>query len=257
VAEKHWRSSVLVLAGSSGALEQERARILTEAGVCAVPLRWFGWPGQQPGPFEVPLELFVNALDRLQPQCDRLALLGSSFGAEAALLVAAHDERVAAVIGFAPSPVVWPGYDDRTEPPRETSHWTLGGRPLPYVPLDPSWRPDRDPPASRTLYASSLASAPDDAWIPVERIRGDVVLAGGGNDQVWPGADFARLIAARRSEHGLATTVVIHPEAGHRVMLPGEQPVERGQTMARGGSDRADPELGAAVWPAVLAALRV
>ncbi|MEP6650409.1 MAG: acyl-CoA thioester hydrolase/BAAT C-terminal domain-containing protein, partial [Lapillicoccus sp.] len=248
-------TGVLVLSGSSGALESERAAVLAGTGAVALALRWFGGPGQQPGPFEVPLELFFAALDRLARECDRLAVLGSSFGAEAALLVATHDQRVDAVVGFAPSPVVWAGYDERSDPPRETSHWTLGGRPLPFVPVDPDWRPDREPPAYRSQYASSLGSARDDAWIPVERIRGEVVLAGGGDDQVWPGADFARLVAERRARQGLHTTVVTQPEAGHRVVLPGEQPFVRGQVMARGGSAEADASFGAAVWPAVLAAL--
>lgn len=30
-----------------------------------------------PGPHDVPLELFVDALDRLAPECDRLALAGT------------------------------------------------------------------------------------------------------------------------------------------------------------------------------------
>lgn len=248
-------TGVLVLSGSSGVPEEERARVLTEAGASAIALPWFGAEGLQPGPFDVPLELFVEALDRLAVTCDRLAILGTSFGAEAALLVAVHDPRVDAVVGIAPSPVVWAGIDTRSDPPRETSHWTLGGHPVPFVPFDPDWRPDTEPPAYRSLYASSLALATPEAWIPVERIHGEVVLVGGEDDQVWPGADFARLVASRRAEYGRPTTVVTHPRAGHRVLLPGERPVRRGQAMARGGSDEADAELGAAVWPALVAAI--
>jgi hypothetical protein len=42
--------------------------------------------------------------------------------------------------------------------------------------------------------------------------------------------------------------VVTLPEAGHRVVLPGEQPKIAGQRMARGGSEPADRELGARAW---------
>jgi dienelactone hydrolase len=242
---------VLVLAGSSGAVDDERARLLAAHGATALALQWFGGPGQQPAPFEVPLEIFVEGLDRLAQECERLALLGTSFGAEAALLVAALDARVRAVVAIAPSPVVWAGADGA----RQTSHWTHRGRPLDFVPFDESWVPDTDPPAYRSLYERSLAADPavaERAAIPVERIEGEVLVIGGEDDQVWPGADFARAVAARRTTHGLDTRVVTHPRAGHRVRLPGEPPVTRGQAMARGGSPEADVELGAAAWPQVV-----
>ncbi len=85
-ADRNGGTGVLVLSGSSGAVEDDRARLLAAHGATALALRWFGWPGQQPAPFEVPLETFVEALDRLAGECARLAVLGTSFGAEAALL---------------------------------------------------------------------------------------------------------------------------------------------------------------------------
>lgn len=249
-------TGVLVLAGSSGAVDDDRARLLAAHGATAVALRWFGGPGQQPAPFEVPLELFVEALDRLAVECDRLALLGTSFGAEAALLVASVDVRVRAVVAVAPSPVVWAGVDGT----RLTSHWTHHGKPLDFVPLDESWAPDTDPPSYRSLYERSHAADPTvtaRATIPVERIEGEVLVVGGEDDQVWPGADFARAVADRRTAHGRDTRVVTHPRAGHRVTFPGEAPVARGQAMVRGGSPEADAELGAAAWPHVVEVLHL
>lgn len=101
------------------------------------------------------------------------------------------------------------------------------------------WTPQGDPPAYRELYARSLAACPagqiEAAAISAERITGEVVLVGGEDDQVWPGADFARTIAARRAVHGLDSTVVTHPRAGHRVVLPGEEPAVGGPRLARAG----------------------
>ena len=255
-------TGVLVLAGSSGRVEVDRARVLARAGALALAIRWFGGVGQQPGPFEVPLETFTSALDRLAAECDRVAVLGSSFGAEAALLTAVHDARVDAVVGIAPTPVVWAGIT--TEPdgvtPRQTSHWTLGGAVVPFMPFVEDWEPPGDPPAYRGLYERSLQRQPDAAAraaIPVERIRGDVVAIGGDDDQVWPGADFARAIAARRRDHALETTVVTHPHAGHRAVLPGESAALGGQRMARGGTPDADAALGAATWPHLVRALHL
>jgi dienelactone hydrolase len=249
-------AGVLVLAGSSGAVEDDRARLLAAHGATALALRWFGGPEQQPGPFEVPLETFVEALDLLAGECDRLAVLGASFGAEAALLVAARDARVRAVVAVAPSPVVWAGVDEG----RQTSHWTHHGRPLDFVPFDESWTPHTDPPAYRSLYARSLAADPaaaERAAIPVEQIDGEVLVVGGEDDQVWPGADFARAVADRRTAHGRGTRVLTHARAGHRVTFPGETAGARGRAMARGGTPEADAELGAAAWPHVVEVLHL
>jgi dienelactone hydrolase len=249
-------TGVLVLSGSSGRIERARAQLLAKAGAHALAIRWFGGVGQPATPCEVPLELFSAALVRLAPQCDRLAVLGTSFGAEAALLTAVHDPRVDAVVGIAPSPVAWAGFAGE----RMSSHWTLRDRPIPFVPFVENWEPTTDPPALRSLYAVSLAADPERAAaaaIPVERIRGDVVLVGGEDDQVWPGADFARTVADRRRRHGLPTTVVTHHAAGHRVILPEEQVAEGGMRIARGGTTEADRALGALAWPHLVRALRL
>lgn len=254
--ERPCGTGVLVLHGSSGRLERDRADLFAAAGAHALAIRWFGGIGQEQAPCDVPLERFFAALDRLAPVCDRLAVLGLSFGAEAALLTAAHDERVEATVALAPSPVAWAGFDGD----RMSSHWTLAGDPVPFVPFVDDWEPDGEPPAFRGLYAASLAADPRrsaEAAIPVERIRGDVVLVGGEDDQVWPGADFARLVAQRRQEHGLATTVVTHTEAGHRVVLPGEEPATGGMSLARGGTPEADRELGLLAWPHLVRAMHL
>lgn len=128
------------------------------------------------------------------------------------------------------------------------------------LPLDEGWTTSAEPPAFRPWYAQSLETFADQAEaaaIPVERIAAQVVLVAGGDDQVWPSGPWARAIEERREKHGLDTTVVTHPEAGHRVVLPGEPVVERGQTMQRGGSDSANSKLGAAAWPHVQDALRL
>ncbi|SDC73236.1 acyl-CoA thioester hydrolase/BAAT C-terminal domain-containing protein [Nocardioides lianchengensis] len=248
-------TAVLLLAGSSGRVDEGRARVLAAAGATVWAIRWFGGPGQQPAPYDVPLELFAEALDRLRSEADRLAVVGTSFGAEAALLTASYDGPVDACVAFAPTSVVWTGYDGE----RATSHWTRAGLPLPCVPFVADWAPAEDPPAFRDHYARSLDAAPatvrEAATIPVERIGGDLVLVAGGDDQVWPSSDHARAIAVRRAAHGLATTVVEHPVAGHRTVLPGEAVVRGGMSMRRGGTPMADQALGAAAWPHLVAAL--
>ena len=243
---------MLTLAGSSGRIDTERARLLARHGALAMSLRWFGGEGQQPAPWHVPLETFFDALDRLAPECDRLVVMGTSFGAEAALLTATHHSGVDAAIGFSPSSVVW-GHTNRK------SHWTLGGVELPFVPLDEDWEPADDPPAVVGWYRRSLESAKrchSSAVIAVESIP-EVMLVAGGDDQVWPSTYFATAIAERRSEYGLSTTVISSPGAGHRTVLPDEAAVTGGIPMARGGSIEADKELGDKTWPLLAACLRL
>src|SRR5205085_2465362 len=208
-------------------------RVLADRGATALTIRWFGGEGQQPGPWEVPLETFTSALDELEGECARLAVLGTSFGAEAALLVGTVDPRVTAVVACAPTSVVWAGVDGTG---RQTSHWTWEGEPLPFVPFVEDWAPESDPPAYRGLYEASLEHAPEDAEIPVERIIGAVVLLAGDDDQVWPAAAFAHRIEERRREHGLLAHVVVGPG----VVVPevpeprgrGEHPGDAGETSA-------------------------
>lgn len=236
-------TAVLLLAGSSGRVERERAELLAAQGARVRAIRWFGGTGQRPAPHEVPIELFLTHLDELREESDRLAIFGTSFGAEAAL-VTAGATRLDATIAVAPSSVVWSGYADEGW----SSHWTLRGVPLPAVGFDPSWSASTRPPEYVGLYTASLERDPavtTAAAIRVEDIAGDLLLIAGGDDRVWPSTRFAADIAQRRADHGLPTSVVTHPSAGHRLLLPGESAPASGVRMSRGGSAAADAELGA------------
>jgi dienelactone hydrolase len=240
-------TGVLLLAGSSGRIEIERAELLAGHGARVRATRWFGGEGQRPAPHEVPIELFAEQIDALREECGRVVVFGTSFGAEAALLTASLCP-VDAVIAVAPTSVVWAGAHDGDW----SSHWTHSGEPVPFTPFDPDWTPDADPPAFRGLYASSLARFAERASaarIAVERIEGEVLLIVGGDDQVWPSEAFAREIVAARAAAGRRTTVVGHPDAGHRLLLPGEEAASGGVRMARGGSVAADAALGRRAWP--------
>ncbi|MBB2986515.1 acyl-CoA thioester hydrolase/BAAT C-terminal domain-containing protein [Terracoccus luteus] len=257
-------TGVLVLGGSSGRVERDRVRVLAQAGVTALGLRWFGGPGLPPAIDEYPLERLSWGIDRLADRCDRIAVIGSSKGAEALLLYSPDDPRVDAVVAFAPTHVAWADLGRRPdEAPRDDrSSWSRGGRPLPFVPYDHEAPTPGDPPAFAPMYAASLAGLADRdpdrleaARLPVERFFGAMLLAAGGDDAVWPSLGSAREIERRRTASGLPTTVVTHPGAGHRVVLPGETPPTGGQPMARGGTEVDDRALGALVHPHLMRVL--
>jgi pimeloyl-ACP methyl ester carboxylesterase len=235
-------TGVLLLHGSSGTPDLDRARILEAEGYDVLAPAW-------PVRAEVALEAFP--LDELEDRNDRIVVMGSSWGAEAALLLGALDGRVAAVVAFAPSAYVWGRVE---EDGSQRSAWTWQGVPVPFVPYAADWLPDEDPPSYTPMYRQSLQTAADvdAARIPVEQIK-DVLLIAGGDDKVWPSVDFAEEIVRRRD--ALPTRLLVGSEAGHRVVLPGEKPKTAGQRMARGGSEAADRELGERAWPEILAVL--
>jgi uncharacterized protein len=240
-------TAVLVLAGSSGRIDSARAELLARQGAIAESIRWFGGPGQNEGPWDIPIELFLDRVSDLSRTADRVVVLGTSFGSEAALLVGAHSPQVSTVAAFAPSDVVWAGFRPDGS---ETSHWTIGGNALPYVNFVNDWKPDTDPPAFLGLYAESRRRSPEAASaaaIPVERIP-QLLLIAGSDDQVWPSLAMAEAIRRRRDIHGLSTTLISDLDAGHRIVLPGEAPAPGGIRMRRGGTDGADRRLGSAAW---------
>lgn len=256
-------TGVLVLAGSSGRVDVERARLFAQHGAHALALRWFGGVGQPPGICEIPLETFTAAIDWLVEQgSQHVGIVGLSKGAEAALLVAVHDARVDAVVAISPSSVTWanvgPGLDGVVYPYR--SSWSWGGRPLPFVPYDETWAPPagQQPVSFRPLYEVSLHAHPEAvaaAAIAIEQARGDVLLVAGGNDALWPSAAFADALAARCRAAGRPVELVTHPGAGHRPIFPDESPPVPSTHVAHGGSLAADAALGRVAWPRVLAYL--
>lgn len=253
------RGALLVLGGSSGRVQTDRCEVLADHGFVAASVRWFGDEAPTPVLAEVPVELFVEQVGRLGVLADRVGVVGTSFGALAALLTGVADARVDRVVALAPSHVVWASPTlTATGAPVVRSSFGWRGDPLHYVPIvdqttwsGPALRTPRQVyEASLRRYAGHLASAA----VVVEDVTAHVVLAAGGEDQVWPSAVFADEIRARRAAHGLATTVLLEAEAGHRVVLPGEVPAQPTQGLAYGGTERADRRLGRRLLDAILSA---
>ena len=258
-------TGVLVLAGSSGRVERERARILARQGMTTMSIRWFGGPGQPPGICEIPLETFTSAVDLLRSNgARRIGIVGTSKGAEAALLTAVHDPRVDVVIAMSPTSRVWcnvgPGRDGARRPYR--SSWTWRERALPFVPMDDSWTsagPDGGPVAIRGWYELSERTFADlvpPAEIPVENARADLLLVAGGDDAMWPSLPFAEQLARRRRSVGATVRLIARHDAGHRPRFPGESPASASPHFQYGGTPEADALLGTDAWPHVLDALR-
>ena len=199
------RPAVLLFGGSEGGMSMGfDARMLAAHGYPALSLAYFKEPGLPQSLTNVPLEYFAKALAvlRRQPGVDpkHVLVFGVSRGSEAALLLGSHfPQLVNGVIAGVPSSMVNPGYPNGT-----ASAWTLDGEPVPGLTLE-QWK-------------NSLPADPR-AVIPVERIRGPVLLTCGLQDQEWPSCTYQDAITARLGAHhfGYQVTTLQYSDAGHDV----------------------------------------
>ena len=200
------RPAVLVFSGSGGGLTTRMAAALLAAhGYPSLALAYFKAPGLPQTLRDIPLEYFTSALEVLRAQPgvdpDHVLVAGESRGGEAALLLGAHfPQLVSGVIAGVPSSVVHPGLPDAIRPA-----WTLRDRPLPAV--SPSEVGLPTPPGKAR------------AVIPVERIRGPILLTCGEQDVVWPSCGYVDAITARLRAHRFAhpVTALRYRDAGHLI----------------------------------------
>ena len=255
------RPAILLLGGSEGGLGSSvdrEAQLLAKQGFAVLALAYYRLPGQPEKLELVPIESFTRALDWLktQPGVDpaRLAIMGTSKGAEAALLVASRRPDVRAVVAAVPSHVVWQGFD-WSFAPVDSSSWSAGAKPVPFLPIiTVGWSGD--------VYGPALATAGQhpDAAIPVERIKGPVLLLCGEEDSLWPSCPMARAAKARRDQRGggAGTVLLAYKDAGHFGVGP---PLTKGKEVPRmitmfGGSKEGNVAARADGWPRTIAFLQ-
>lgn len=254
------RPAVLVLGGSEGGLggaSNRQAQLLAERGYATLAIGYYRLPGQPEKLEAVPLETITRALDWLKAQDGvdpaRLAIMGTSKGAEAALLVASRRTDVRAVVAAVPSHVVWQGFDWNLMPV-ETSSWSAGGKPVPFLPLTPGG-------FSSDVYTPALATLPQhpEAEIPVERIAGPVLLLCGEEDSLWPSCPMARAVKKRREAAGagLQTSLLAYRDAGHFGVGP---PLDEGKEVpfmltVFGGTKQGNIAARKDGWPRTIAFL--
>jgi dienelactone hydrolase len=266
---------VLLLGGSEGGLHERDARELAGHGFTVLALAYFGMPGLPPGLVDVPLEYFARGLDVLAglPRAgQRFGVIGGSRGGEAALLAASHDERVAAVVSVVGSGVVTQGIDYRRGPlldilSHPTNSWTWRGEPLPYLPnvvtAELRQLVADGQPVPLGLAFPPVPAGPaelDRVAIPVERIKGAVLLLSAGSDAMWPGAAYSQVAADRlaRSQHPYPAEHRVLTGAGHGIAGPPGEPSTGttspgpGVTFELGGTPAVTDAARAQAWQATV-----
>jgi dienelactone hydrolase len=254
--------AVLVLGGSEGGFADDVAALLASNGFAALSLAYFGVADLPAELGEIPLEYFERALAWLGTQPTILdsgiAILGTSKGAEAALLVASRSPAVRAVVAYAPSSVAW--FCICSGAPR--SSWSVQGTGVIAVPPAPPIRPAPGEPVRPTAnYLNRLRRAPAGATIPVERIRGPVLLVAGDDDQLWPSLLMARQIMERRAARGghVDDRLLAYAGAGHLIgksFLPAGSTRIAGGRIETGGRPAANARAQADAWPRVVQFLK-
>jgi hypothetical protein len=260
--------AVILIGGSEGGFGGPEAAMLASRGFAALSLAYFGLDGLPPTLQSVPIEYFDKAVQWMcaRPEVvpNHLAVFGISRGAEAALMLAAENPHLEAVVARAPSHVRWEGLTARHLPGGPA--WTLDGRALPYVPnripigfaLLYLWdivvgTPVRQSP----LFLRDLAYFGDTAGveIPVEQVRGPLLLLSGQDDQIWPSAMMAERIIERlrRNRHPYGDGLLSYEEAGH--WLPTAyvpmRGLRKGMKVAIGGTPEGTARAQADSWPKI------
>ncbi|AKC72703.1 palmitoyl-CoA hydrolase [Pandoraea oxalativorans] len=228
--------AVMILNGSGGGINEPGAALYASHGYAAFALGYFKGPGLPDYISNTPLEYFKQGLDWLRrtvrPAHDFVALSGQSRGGELVLLLGAtFPEAVSAVIGYVPSALIHSA-QNACDPAigREGPTWLLDGKPLPHIwenNRTASWAPfDEGPPPHR--HAKAMLTALDDAdaveraRIPVEKIRGPVMLLSAQDDGSWPSSLYSRMVTERLATHA-HPYVVEHLDfdrAGHAIVFP-------------------------------------
>lgn len=254
------RPGILVIGGAEGgrAWASDTARALAQSGYVTLAEAYFNEPGLPDQLLDIPVEHFIRAIDRLRsdPSVDprRIAVVGLSKGAEAALLLASIDRRVHAVVAGSPSDRLWQGIDRKHG--TVAGSWTRNGRPLPYTPFVAC----KDCGSLAELYVRSRMAAGEDgaARIDVARINGPVLLTASAADKVWPSRPMAQSLAAslRRGKFARAGVVLDYPDGGHFTLGPVDAPSAAGDADFGGGTATGVVAAREQSWARMLAFLK-
>lgn len=266
--------AVMLLNGSNGGINEARAALWASRGYNAFTLGYFGMPGVQRYISNTDLEYFSKAVDWLRKAVSPLdgfvAVSGQSRGGELALLLGStFPDQLSAVVGYVPSAFVHGGQAAcDPELGRDGPSWRLNGKALPHIWDDnghASWEPyDNGEPPRRNSKAMMTALGDPDALerarIPVERIKGPVLLISGGDDGAWPSDLYSMVVSSslRAAGHPHEVAWENYPVAGHSILFPyvpttrisHAHPVN-GILTTMGGTPEANAQANEASWRAI------
>jgi uncharacterized protein len=209
------RKAIIMLGGSEGGKTWSRIRqpvdLLVQRGYTIFSLAYFKAQGLPGTLEEIPLEYFEKAFAWLSVQsgivADKVAILGGSKGAEAALLLGSRYPQIKAIIAFSPSSVVWQGIPKRRFDLGKAakSSWAYQGKSLHFLAYPtPISKMALLALRLRKLHEVALQDRArvEEAAIPVENIQGAVLLISGKRDSLWPATCMSEQIQDQLKANG-------------------------------------------------------
>jgi dienelactone hydrolase len=272
------RPALIVLGGSEGGgwVARDRAPRFASRGFAVLGLPYYS-PGsgereipELPAAFaDIPVDRLNAAFEwlkrRSEVDASRVALVGTSKGAEFVLIAASRFKWITSVVAIAATDVVWEGWGPGVEPGTRSS-FALDGKPLPFVPYlefaeeFAGFRSGSDVKMRRFQDKGRAANpaAAVKARIEVEKFRGPLMVIGGHDDQVWASGMMAQNIAERRAAAGLETVALIFAEAGHSLSGMGWMPTTQYNVglSKSGGTPQANAAAQARAFPEAIAFLK-
>lgn len=175
-----------------------------EKGYAFLAIGYFGAEGTPDTLNRIAIDAVYRAIQTASrhPQVDsrKIALIGGSRGADLALLLGSYYKSIDCVVGLMASQAVFPGHTSHFSTPC----WTYRGRDLPFVPVNEAAIPFLMRSDLRGAFEAMLqdSAALAQAVIPVENIRGPVLLLSATEDEICPSTPMAAQMVERlRQQH--------------------------------------------------------
>src|SRR5918997_5700358 len=269
--------AVALIPGTTGTQPMEpTAALLASRGYATMVVGYTGLEGLPKTLCEMPIETLAAGVRWLsaQPSVDgeRVGVLCASVGAEGMLAALSEIEGLGtqAVVAIAPSSVIWQAKSEGRPP--KTSSWTLGGKPLPGVPLHGERlgpavvknallkRLSRHPRPSalhlRSAFSAGLRdhAAVEKASIQVERIEAPILFVSGNDDQMWPAAEMAAALMRRRARAETPGDQHLNfADAGHIIRPPfTPTTVTWTEGLYSGGTPKGNASASVEAWAKIL-----
>ena len=265
--------AVIAFGGSGGGLGPAAAwaPVLASHGIAALAIGYFGAPGLPETLVGIDVEVVERAAEWLLRRPDvapgPIAVMGQSRGSELALLAGALLEPIGPVVAFTPSGVCWAGIG--AHGPVTAPAWRFRGDDIPCADIGPAGT--RLPAGAhvgpvismRPRFEAMLRDrdAVRAAEIPVERVKGPILMVSGEADEMWPATAMADIAVHRAAARGFThkLTHLRYPTAGHLCGgVPGTPTVTEnripltGLVYRLGGTPAGNAQSRADSWPQVL-----
>jgi dienelactone hydrolase len=264
------RPGIIVLSGSGGGMDGSMAALLAAHGYTTIALAYFGIDGLPKELRQIPLEYFETAINWFRSHGDVLpesiGAAGSSRGGELALLLGSRFPEIRAVVSYVGSGLVL-GAVTQTRSIVQLPAWMWRGEPIEPLSAE-EMKPEFLESDGRHLWALERLKdkqAAERASIPVENIRGPVLLISGEEDALWPSTAFSEVAIERlkRSRFPFPYEHLVYHGAGHNISPPFHattfnhvfHPVTK-QLYPLGGNPRDNAHACADSWKRVLSLFR-